>query len=58
MPWTKAIFVVVVLCVGFQYGLLSSKFSRGNWAGSDTFTLIAASMALVAAAYAILKKEG
>jgi hypothetical protein len=58
MPWTKAIFTVVVLCIGFQYGLLFSKFSRGIWAGIDTVTLIAISVTLVAAAYVIiLKKE-
>ena len=59
MPWTKAILVVVVLCTGFQYGLLFSKFSRGIWAGTDTVILIAVSVTLVAAAYAVIfKKEG
>ena len=54
MPWTKAAFVIVILSGGFQYGLLFSKFSRAGLETTDIVILIASTVALVAAAYAIL----
>jgi hypothetical protein len=47
--WVKILLLFAVVSVGFQYGLLFSRWSSGNWRGAvDTVTLIAISVSLVA----------
>lgn len=52
MPFQMKLFYpIVVLSVGFQYGLLFSKFSRELWQGVDTVTLAGISVMLLALTY-------
>lgn len=44
----KIFYPLIVLSVGFQDGLLFSKFSSGRWQGLDAVTLIALSVTLLA----------
>jgi hypothetical protein len=56
--WLKILFSFVILSIGFQFGILFSRFSSGTWRGAiDTVTLISISVMFVCFTFLIIRQD-